>query len=85
MEQPPDYVDVLACARLEREVLQLLLAASDEWPWLPIETVMDATADPIAALDAIASLCDSGLLQRKGECVMITRAALHFQQIINRP
>jgi hypothetical protein len=81
MEQQPDYVDVLACARLEREILRLLLAASDDWPWLPIEQVMDATDDPVTALDAIASLGESGLLRRKGEFVMITRAALHFQQL----
>jgi hypothetical protein len=81
MEQQPDYVDVLACARMEREILKLLLIASDDWPWLPIEAVMDTTTEPIIALDSIASLCKSGLLRRKGEFVMITRAALHFQQL----
>jgi hypothetical protein len=81
MEQQPDYVDVLACARMEREILKLLLAASDDWPWLPIEEVIGATAEPITALDSIASLCESGLLRRKGAFVMITCAALHFQQL----
>ena len=81
MEQPPDYVDVLACARMEREILKLLLAASDDWPWLPIEHVLDATSEPITALDAIASLCESGLLRRKGAFVMASCAALHFQQL----
>lgn len=81
MEQQPDYVEVLACARLEREVLQFLLEVSDDWPWPPIEAVMGAMADPIT----IASLCDPGLLRRRGEFVMITRAALHFQQIVTRP
>jgi hypothetical protein len=85
MEERPDYVDVVACARLEWEVLLLLLRVSDDWPWLPIERVMDATADPITALDAVASLCDCGLLQRKGESVMITRAALRFYQLITWP
>ncbi|HTD09927.1 MAG TPA: hypothetical protein VK680_13645 [Solirubrobacteraceae bacterium] len=85
MEQQPDYVDILACARLEREILQLLLAASDGWPLMPIEEVMDATADPVTALDAIASLCGSGLLRRKGESVMASCAAVHFAQIITRP
>jgi hypothetical protein len=85
MEQQPDYVDVLACARMERDILQLLLAASDDWPLMPIEAVMDATADPVTALDAIASLCGSGLLRRKGGFVMASCAAVHFAQIIARP
>ena len=44
MEERPDYVDVVACARLEWDILLLLLRASDDWPWLPIEKVMGATA-----------------------------------------
>lgn len=82
MEERPDYVDIVACARMEWEILQLLLLASDDWPVWPIERVMHATADPITALDAIASLCDAGLLQRQGESVLITQAALRFYQLI---
>jgi hypothetical protein len=84
MEQQPNSVDVLACARMEREILQLLLKASDDWPWVPIEQVMDATSEPITAHDAIASLCKSGLLRRKGRWVMASCAAVHFDQLTNR-
>jgi hypothetical protein len=82
MARHPDYVDIVACARREWEILQLLLRESDNWPWLPITEVMDTTDEPITARDAIAALCDVGLIQRGGEDVMITRAALRLDQLI---
>jgi hypothetical protein len=47
MEGVPDYIDLLACDRMEWEILQLLLLSNDDKPWWRIEEVMDATADPI--------------------------------------
>jgi hypothetical protein len=85
MDEQPDYIDLLACDRMEWEVLQLLLLSSDDKPWWTIEEVMDATADPITALDALAYLCEVGLLRRKGEFIVITVAALRFHQLITDP
>jgi hypothetical protein len=85
MEKHPHYVDIVACSRMEWEILEFLLLASDDWPWWPIEDVMHTTDEPITALDAIAALCDAGLLQRKGESIMITRAALRFYHLITWP
>jgi hypothetical protein len=85
VEKRPDELDIVACCRMEWEILELLLFASDDWPWWPIEEVMRRTAEPITALDAMAALCDGGLLQRKGEFIMITRAALRFYQLITWP
>lgn len=70
---------------MEWEILELLLLSHDEKFWWSIEEVMHATADPITALDAIAALCEVGLLQRRGEYVLITRAALAFYQLITWP
>jgi hypothetical protein len=85
MGKQPDYVDVVACSRMEWEILEFLLLASDDWPWWPIEEVMRRASEPVTALDAMAALCDVGLLQRKGEFIMITRAALRFYQLITWP
>jgi hypothetical protein len=84
-EHHPRYVDILARTRMEREILLRLLKYCDEiedWPWRPIEEVMDSTAEPITALDAIAALCEAGLLQRKGEFVMASSIAYRFYQLI---
>lgn len=85
MARHPGYVDIVACSRMERQILQLLLRASDDWPLLPVEQVMDSTDEPIIALDAMAGLCDVGLLQRREEHIMITRAALAFSHLVAWP
>jgi hypothetical protein len=85
MEGVPDYIDRLACDRMEWEILQLLLLSNDDKPWWRIEEVMDATADPITALDAMAHLCEYGLLRRKSEYIVITVAAMRFHQFITDP
>jgi hypothetical protein len=81
VEEPPDYIDLLACNRMEWEILQLLLQRADDWPWCPIEEVIGRTTDPIVALDALAGLCAVGLVRRAGENVMITIAAVRFAQL----
>jgi hypothetical protein len=90
MEEQPDYVDILAAGRMEWEILQLLLLRSDDKLLWTIEEVMDATSDPIAALDGLSVLCNVGLVQRRGGAdigpyVMITRAALRFHQLSTEP
>jgi hypothetical protein len=82
VEEPPDYIDPLACNRMEWEILQLLLQRVDDWLWCPIEEVIDQSADPIVALDALAGLCEVGLIRRTGENVMVTTAAVRFDQLI---
>jgi hypothetical protein len=79
------YVDIVACFRMERQILQLLLHPSDDWPLPPVEQVMDTTDEPIIALDAMAGLCDVGLLQRRGDHIMVTKAALAFHQMTTWP
>ena len=81
MEEPPDDIDLLACNRVEWEILQLLLQRVDDWPWCPIEEVVGRSADPIVALDALAGLCAVGLIRRTGENVMVTIAAVRFAQL----
>jgi hypothetical protein len=85
MENPPDHIDLLACNRMEWEILQLLLLSNDDRPWWRIEEVMDATTDPITALDAMAHLCKTGLLRRKSEFIVVTVAAMRFHQLITDP
>jgi hypothetical protein len=73
---------------MELEILLRLLECCDDindWPWRPMEEVMDATADPITALDAVAALADKGLIRRKGECVMAFSTAYGFYQLITDP
>jgi len=88
MPSKPGDVDLLARARMEWEILHYLLIAGDDarlWPLLPLEYVVAQTPDPVVALEALARLCDVGLLQRRGAHVMITRAALRFHQLISDP
>jgi hypothetical protein len=85
VENQPDYIDLLACSRMEWEILQLLLLSNDDKPWWRIEEVMEETTDPITALDAMAHLCECNLLRRKGEFIVITVAAFSFHQLITNP
>jgi hypothetical protein len=83
-KQPPS--DRLAVVRIEWQILQLLLIAADDerhWPLWPIEAVVAETSDPVVALDALADLCDVGLLQRHGDSVMVTRGALRFHHLVS--
>lgn len=82
MEEPPDYIDLLACNRVEWEILQFLLQRVDDWPWYPIEGLIGQSADPIVALDALAGLCAVGLVRRASENVMVTIAAVRFDQLM---
>jgi hypothetical protein len=82
VEEPPDYIDLLACNRMEWEILQLLLQRADDWPWCPIEELIGQSADPVVALDALAGLCKVGLIRRTGEHVMVTIAAVRFDQLM---
>ena len=85
MEEPPDDTNIVARSQIELEILLWLLERCDDingWPWRPMEEVMDTTNDPITALDAMAALAGKGLIQRKGACVMATRVAYGFYQLI---
>jgi hypothetical protein len=83
MDGSPDYMAMLKCNRMERDILSLMLGSETDLPWWwHIEDVMHETDDPIIALDAMASLCAAGLLQRRGDYLLITRAALKFHQLI---
>jgi hypothetical protein len=85
LDRPPDYTDVPGRTRMEREILLLVLRSSDDKLWWSLEEIMDATADPITALDSVAALCTVGLLQRRGEYIILTRAALRFAQLLIWP
>lgn len=85
MDQPPNDTHAIECKRMEWEILELLLLRSNEKPWHPIMEVVRETANPITALDALAALCDVGLIRRRGRYVTITRAARRFYQLITWP
>jgi hypothetical protein len=85
MEDLPDYVDILAASRMEWEILQLLLLSNDDKPIWTIEEVLDQTADPVVALDALSMLSEVGLVRRRGDFVVITVAAMCFHQLSTDP
>ena len=85
MEQLPDYVDILAASRMEWEILQLLLLSNDDKPIWRIEEVLDETADPVVALDALSMLREVGLIRRRGDFLVITVAAMCFHQLSTNP
>jgi hypothetical protein len=85
MEDLPDYVDILAASRMEWEILQLLLLSNDDKSIWTIEEVLDETADPVVALDALSVLSEVGLIGRRGDFVVITTAALCFHQLSTDP
>jgi hypothetical protein len=70
---------------MEREILLFVLRSSDDKLWWSLEEIMHETSDPITALDAVAVLCTVGLLQRRGEYIMLTRAAVRFAQLLTWP
>jgi hypothetical protein len=74
---------MLKCSQTERHILLLMLGSETDLPWWwRVSDLMHQADDPIIALDAMASLCEAGLLQRRGEYILITRAALKFHQLI---
>jgi hypothetical protein len=85
LDRPPDYADIPGRIRLEREILVFVLRSSDDKLWWSLEEIMHETSDPITALDATAALCTVGLLQRRGDYLMLTRAALRFAQLLTWP
>jgi hypothetical protein len=88
VEELLDDTNMVARPQLELEILLLLLKRCDDiddWPWRPMEEVMDAIADPIAALEAMASLAEKGLIRRKDEFVMASSTAYGFYQLITEP
>jgi hypothetical protein len=66
---------------MEWEILQLLLLSNDDKPIWRIEEVLDETADPVVALDALSMLSEVGLIRRRGDFVVITVAAMCFHQL----
>jgi hypothetical protein len=85
MDEPPHLSDVAGRDAMELEILQLLLARADDQPWRPIMEVVGETADPITALDALASLCEVGLVRRRGRYLMLSPAAVRLFQLITWP
>jgi len=85
LDRPPNYADIPGCMRTEREILLFVLRSSDDKLWWSLEEIMHATRDPMTALDAAAALCTVGLLQRRGESVILTRAAVRFAQLLTWP
>jgi hypothetical protein len=84
VDRPPNYADVPGRTRMEREIL-LLMLGSDDKLWWTAEEIIHESSNPITALDSIAALCEVGLLQRRGEYLLITRAALRFSQLLTWP
>jgi hypothetical protein len=62
--EPSHRTGSLAQARMEWELLQLLLTSHVDRPLWSIEELLDETANPVVALDALASLSEVGLIQR---------------------
>jgi hypothetical protein len=85
LDRPPNYADIPGCMRTEREILLFVLRSSDDKLWWSLEEIMREASDPITALDAVSLLCTVGLLQRRGEYIILTRAALRFAQLITWP
>jgi hypothetical protein len=85
LDRPPNYADIPGRTRTEREILLFVLRSSDDKLWWSLEEIMHETADPMTALDATAALCTVGLLQRRGEYVILTRAAVRFAQLLTWP
>jgi len=61
-------------------VLGLLLAEQDQRPWLPSEIELEI-GDRVATLDAVDQLHAAGLVDRLGEFVFATRAAVNMERI----
>jgi hypothetical protein len=66
---------------MERKLLYLLLENEEPF-WRGVEEVMHVSGDPVLALDALAGLGAAGLIQRKGDYVLITRATLRAYQLM---
>ena len=81
----PNYADIPGRTRMEREILLLVLRSSDDKLWWSLEEIMHEVSDPVTALDATAALCTVGLLQRRGEYIILTRAAVRFAQLLTWP
>src|SRR5674536_319598 len=70
---------------MQWEILQLLLLSNDDRPIWRIEEVLDETADPVVALDALSMLSEVGLIRRRGAFVVITVAAMCCHQLSTNP
>lgn len=67
--------------RMEAAVLSMLLDPDAQRPWSVDEVVREA-GDRNGALDALASLIGCGLVNRCGDAVWISRAALRAIEIL---
>jgi hypothetical protein len=77
-----DSAALLARDRTERELLHLLLENGEPF-WREIGEVVRASDNPVVALDALDGLGHAGLIQRKGDHILITRAALRAYQLLD--
>jgi hypothetical protein len=80
MPDRPHYLPQ-APESVQRLILRLLLGSEEERLW-PLEAVVHRIGNPITALDALAALCDAGLVHRWGHYVIPTRAAMHFHWLL---
>jgi hypothetical protein len=62
-----------------KSVLNVLLCGPS-WPWTVDEIARELQA-PLDAVDAIAGLCEAGLVHRFGEFVIPTRAARRADEL----
>jgi hypothetical protein len=58
--------------------------SNDDKPIWRIEEVLDETADPVVALDALSMLSEVGLIRRRGDFIVITVAATRTRYVHTR-
>jgi hypothetical protein len=75
----PDYSTADLPESFEREILSRIMWAEDDW--FTVQELSHSVGDVIAALDAMSTLYDAGLIQRRDEYVYPTRAAIKLHEL----
>ncbi|MGN6373665.1 MAG: hypothetical protein ACTHM1_11880 [Solirubrobacteraceae bacterium] len=65
----------------QRPLLMLLIWNDKDGEWWTLQELMQRIGDPFAALDAMATLTDAGLIHREGDWVFPTRAARGYHHL----
>jgi hypothetical protein len=79
MHDQPDLNDAEIPEYFERRILELILSAGEDH--YTVEELGASLDHVIAALDAMSVLCDAGLIDRQGEHVFPTRAAIKLHEL----
>jgi hypothetical protein len=79
MPGSPDYSDADLPESFEREILSRIMWADEDW--FTVGELSHSVGDVIAALDAMSILYDAGLIQRRGEYVFPTAAAIKLHEL----